>query len=454
MKVLTAKGVAGAKPKRTAWRMADKLVKGLNLVITPAGNKSFWMRYAKGGKKRQIKLGVFPDYSLEQARIDGAEYREAIDGGADPARDIKNSAAKSKLLQAALVGKEGAETINIDQAENTDPTAKEMLQLYRDAGNATVAALFTLYEADLLEGGKHTEEMLAAYKLDIQPFIGTKLACDVTSDDIADLLGAIVDRGSVRKSDVVRGYLMRAFNLGRKARYSSLWRTSTPNFNIIVNPVEVIEKAGAYNPRNRELSKEEVKVLWNDLDNFNTATALAVKLIFTTGARVTEILEAKKSEFDLEAGVWALPMDRWKIRRKAEHTQPHLVPLTATHIALLKEAMALSGKSEYLFPGKMDTLKYRSVNQAIGRYCARTGFEHFVTKDLRRSFKTLTGAAGLSLEIRNRLQGHAFSDIGSKNYDRYSYWTEKQEAMMKWERWFDRIISDEPAKVVPLKAAL
>jgi len=252
----------------------------------------------------------------------------------------------------------------------------------------------------------------------------------------------------------VRGYLMRAFNLGRKARYSSLWRTSTPNFNIIVNPVEVIEKAGAYNPRNRELSKEEVKVLWNDLDNFNTATALAVKLIFTTGARVTEILEAKKSEFDLEAGVWALPMDRWKIRRKAEHTQPHLVPLTATHIALLKEAMALSGKSEYLFPGKMDTLKYRSVNQAIGRYCARTGFEHFVTKDLRRSFKTLTGAAGLSLEIRNRLQGHAFSDIGSKNYDRYSYWTEKQEAMMKWERWFDRIISDEPAKVVPLKAAL
>ncbi len=64
------------------------------------------------------------------------------------------------------------------------------------------------------------------------------------------------------------------------------------------------------------------------------------------------------------------------------------------------------------------------------------------------------GEAGLSKEIRDRIQGHAFSDVSSKHYDRYDNWTEKQAAMKKWERWLNQQINPrKKAKVVQLRSA-
>ena len=56
----------------------------------------------------------------------------------------------------------------------------------------------------------------------------------------------------------------------------------------------------------------------------------------------------------------------------------------------------------------------------------------FSPRDLRRTFKTLGGAFGIPLEVRNRLQGHAMTDVGSIFYDRHDYLAEKREAMQKW----------------------
>jgi hypothetical protein len=39
---------------------------------------------------------------------------------------------------------------------------------------------------------------------------------------------------------------------------------------------------------------------------------------------------------------------------------------------------------------------------------------------------------GISLELRNRLQGHAMTDVGSVHYDRYEYLPEKRAAMGVW----------------------
>jgi hypothetical protein len=42
-------------------------------------------------------------------------------------------------------------------------------------------------------------------------------------------------------------------------------------------------------------------------------------------------------------------------------------------------------------------------------------------RDLRRTWKTLAGKAGLPKEIRDRIQNHALQDVSSKNYDRWTY---------------------------------
>ena len=51
---------------------------------------------------------------------------------------------------------------------------------------------------------------------------------------------------------------------------------------------------------------------------------------------------------------------------------------------------------------------------------------------LRQVEDLLTGSIGIDLELRNRLQGHAMTDVGSIHYDRWSYLPEKRKAMELW----------------------
>jgi NAD(P)-dependent dehydrogenase (short-subunit alcohol dehydrogenase family) len=61
-------------------------------------------------------------------------------------------------------------------------------------------------------------------------------------------------------------------------------------------------------------------------------------------------------------------------------------------------------------------------------------FPYATNRDLRRTFKTLAGKAGVSKEIRDRLQNHALQDVSSKNYDRWNYMPEKRAGMAKWDK--------------------
>jgi integrase len=120
------------------------------------------------------------------------------------------------------------------------------------------------------------------------------------------------------------------------------------------------------------------------------------------------------------------------------------VPLTDKHLQVLKDLRNVRLSDKYLFPhnnGKQPRTD-NSLNQALGRLEKRIGIEHFAPRDIRRTFKTLSGECGLSLEIRNRLQGHSLSDVSSRHYDKYSYLPEKAEAIALWVSFLDDILID------------
>ena len=51
------------------------------------------------------------------------------------------------------------------------------------------------------------------------------------------------------------------------------------------------------------------------------------------------------------------------------------------------------------------------------------------------------GSIGIDLELRNRIQGHAMTDVGSVHYDRWSYLPQKREAMSIWASELEQRIS-------------
>jgi hypothetical protein len=68
-------------------------------------------------------------------------------------------------------------------------------------------------------------------------------------------------------------------------------------------------------------------------------------------------------------------------------------------------------------------------------------------RDLRRTWKTLAGKAGVSKEIRDRLQNHTLQDVSSKSYDRWNYMPEKCVGMAKWDEFVTTLLSQKPVAI-------
>jgi len=262
----------------------------------------------------------------------------------------------------------------------------------------------------------------------------------------ADIIGWMSDlaaraeargRTGERSADCVKTYVNAAYEFVLTAGGTKWARKAKPFVHLVTNPAQRIKKfqttAGV---GQRVLSSKEVVRLWNTVgvEALSLDLSLYIKLAFALGGqRVEELLWARWSEFDIGARTWSIPIERRKIRSKSHHHEPHLVYITPTAAKLLRKLHDLTGNTAWLFPdrtGKQPRTT-SALNQGIRRYClpgdqsTREPFERFAPRDIRRGVKTLMGEAGLSKEIRDRIQGHAFSDVSSKHYDRFDYWIEK-----------------------------
>ncbi|MBK9200600.1 tyrosine-type recombinase/integrase [Candidatus Skiveiella danica] len=104
----------------------------------------------------------------------------------------------------------------------------------------------------------------------------------------------------------------------------------------------------------------------------STVTRLALKLMALTFVRTSELIEARWSEIDLDAARWDIPAERMKMKT------PHIVPLSAQALEVLRTLQLVTGQSEYLFPGERDHGKPMSNNTILGAL-ARMGYKHRMT---------------------------------------------------------------------------
>lgn len=420
-KRFTDQYIKNLKPSDYVLRFRDGIddpdLKGFGLSVAPAGTKTFFLNFTspESGNRRFINLGSYPSTTLSEARKQAREHRYLVRLGHDP----------------------------------IEKKRREIEETQDEKAVGSVDKLFSIYLEDMTIKGKRSADTTRnMWQLDIAPHLSGMRACDVTKDDILNVLSPIVERGAMTKANNTRAMLSAAFNFGLNITGDTRWRNKTPDFRLTHNPVALTKRPGKSNVGQRNLSKLEVKTLWNSIgvEAMHASLALAIKLILATGQRVEEVLQAEWSEFDLDENVWAIPAARRKMRDI--QTEPHLVPLTELHAELLNEIRRFSGSSRWLFPHQSGKKPRTcdSLSQAVKRYCCPEGestrqpFLSFTPRDLRRTWKTLAGSIGIDLEIRNRIQGHSFQGVGSRNYDRYDYMQEKRRDMEKWSKFLENMI--------------
>jgi integrase len=379
------------------------------VVVAPSGAKSFFLSYTspEDGKRKQVAVGRFPSMSLREARLKASEVREQVDKGKDPAFD-RRADIEARMAKREL---------------------------------GTLGDLLDLYASDLEMDGKRTaKEVRRITGKDIPAALLSRPAYLISRDDVLDILTPIAQRGALVHSDNVRAYLRAAFELGLHAQSMTRWRGRAKDFQITFNPVATVRKSVSRKPVGmRALSEDEVRQLWQT-NLLTPQMHLALKLILASGQRVEEVLHARWDELNADLTLWTITGERRKTRNKT--AEPHLVPLTDLHQQLLEEARSLSGDAKHLFPARnrSEPLRYDSLNHAVRRFIEASGMISFSPRDLRRTFKTLGGSFGISLEMRNRLQGHALSDVGSVHYDRYDYLSQKREAMASFIDQFEALL--------------
>jgi integrase len=142
--------------------------------------------------------------------------------------------------------------------------------------------------------------------------------------------------------------------------------------------------------------------------------------------RTSELIEAKWSEFDLEASRWDIPAKRMKMRT------PHIVPLAKQTLEVLEMLRPLCGESEWLFPGDRDRSKPMS-NNTILKGLERMGYKGKMTgHGFRGLASTILHERGCVHEHIELQLAHAPRNAVSAAYNHALYLEPRAKMMQKW----------------------
>jgi integrase len=181
---------------------------------------------------------------------------------------------------------------------------------------------------------------------------------------------------------------------------------------------------------------------------FVQGEADALRMVLLTGARASEVTDLPWSELDLDAATWLLPAERSKNNR------PHLVPLLPQLVDMLRARRSVVS-SGWVFPAKRGGhLTAGHLQRPLRAICARLGrlgLEPFTTHDLRRTVETGMAAAKVPKEYRDRVLNHVDSSVGGVHYNMHDYEDEKREALEKWARRLEGMLTGKESNVVPMR---
>lgn len=299
--------------------------------------------------------------------------------------------------------------------------------------SGTVKALFSDYVSHLKTKEKRSWDDVEYVLNRMAARIGeSKLANQVTSKDIVEAIRPTYDAGKPSMADHMRGYIRSAYGWALRSQ-NDYRNKASEKFKIKVNPASDIPTEPKV-PGERWLTIDELRALWNWNGtahinrNTDPRNYIAVKLLILTGQRSEEIARLHTSMVDRKA-----MLIEWN---KTKTGNAHVLPITDRIMNVLERAHP----NEYgfyfpsaVFPERCVT--DQTIRLVCRRFCSATKAVHFCPRDLRRTWKTLSGQAGISKTDRDRLQNHAQSDVSSVHYDRYDYLKEKREAMQKWDDW-------------------
>jgi integrase len=318
------------------------------------------------------------------------------------------------------------------------------IKIAGDSRPGTVADLFEAYVQYLKDAGKVSWKETEKGLNRVADMLGrNRPARDIEPDEIVEVIRPIYERGKKAMADHVRGYIHAAYSWGMKSEHD--YRSSAPRrFRLVYNPAAGIPTE----PKmvgTRWLDEDEFVRLYRWLEHPDAPVhppyTRAVRILMLTGQRVQEIARLHVDQWD--AGERIID---WS---KTKNGKPHAIPVPALAAELI-ESIKPNGHG-WFFPSANDPAKpvsHGTLYSFMWRQRDRGVIPVVTNRDLRRTWKTLAGKAGVPKEIRDRIQNHALQDVSSKSYDRWTYMPDKRAGMAKWDKFVKALLKKKPMQAV------
>lgn len=374
---------------------------GLYLYIMPTGGKLWRMAYRFGGKQRTLALGQYPDISLAKAREKALQARRALLEGQDP---------------GALKAADKAAT----RAQTQAPTLDDVFTEYFKTPKITAAQKRQRDKLRWLRGLLTGHEKIKGKQINA-----------LQHSDIAAVVTEISDSGKTVTAREVSGIANRVFDFAV--------RRGIITANIAAGTARDLSSDKKTEPRAAAQTQDDIRAVLNACANYDGAAVLkyALRIIPYTVLRTGEIASAEWAEIDLAAGVFAVPAEKMKMK------DPHIVPLCAPVIALLKELHQLTGNGRYLFPAVRDKNKPLRDNALRSALRAAGVPESLHTLHGWRSvFSTWANETGYSTDAIERQLAHKERNKIRAAYDRGERMDERIKIMAAWAAYLDELRKD------------
>lgn len=327
----------------------DTQTRGLALLITSSGSKSFYVYRRVGGRPERIRLGGFPDLSVEQARQAAEKVNGEIAVG-------KNPQAERRKLRA-------------------EATLDDLFQHYMKT-HAKVYKRERSWEDD----EKQYERYLTGWK--------TRRLRSIERADIKALHAKVGRENGPYAANRLLAMLSKVFNVAADIGYDQ------------GNPCHGVKKFREES-RERYLTPDELPRF---IEALNAEPNDLLRDFFwtclLTGARRGNVQAMTWAQVNLDGETWTIPA------RRAKGGYAITVPLSEPAVAILRRRRTHADEGEYVFPSYGKSGHLSEPKAAWKALLKRANIADLRIHDLRRTLGSWQAATGASLPIIGKTLGH------------------------------------------------
>ena len=373
----------------------DDDIPGFGYRVRISGVATWIFQYKLGNKQRRLTLGKASAIKPQDAREVASKLHARVKLGEDPAGDKIESRAKAAETFGSILRPFLSVKKTELKARSFQEVARHLLQRARRLHGMQLSA--------------------------------------IDRRTVANLLTNLAANSGPAAANSIRASLSAFFGWAMREGLAE------------ANPVIGSNKAAVNASRDRVLSDDELRLVWNALGD--DAYGNILRLLALTAQRRDEIGALRWSEINLDKALISLPAERTK------NSRPHDIPLSPAALSILGARPRFAGSELVFTGGRYGFGGWSNYKVALdARIAAKGTVLPWRLHDLRRTAATRMAELGVLPHIieavLNHVSGHKSGVAGI--YNRATYENEKRQALSVWAEALDAIVSGRSSKVVTM----